>query len=470
MREAELIRTIPFDGFLADEVYPADINGDGQIEYLFLQSPGIYQEDVFDDTRFSTPQEEKDIYCLTAVDAQGKMLWQFGSPWLESLQYGNHVADQMVWCGILSDRGRAEIAALRKDYLYILDGATGDVLRSRKLDADNYAIVRPIHSKSGARLLVKNTERHYGDHWYGDPAHIYDADLNGIAAIPQSIGSGHSPRMLDINGDGNDEVLIGYEAYNADGHHLWRLERQREEGYIPEDHHVDQIQAGPLGPNGEMRIVYAGSLNAMMGTQDGCLIWQRNFGHPQHVLLGHFCGGDKQARIAIFSCYSGKEQALFAKCSGRKLPEGRHISISWLNYNGEIVDLMFRDTAWPASSKRITPTHSGEGIMIYPQGCPDGSDAVITRDWGWPQAVDMSAEIPFIFPYPGSEVGKNEEDPVGPDGYGIRIADFDNDGRAEVLVHDRTTAWIFKPPFPTVDTPNKHANLKPVTGQGWYAF
>lgn len=72
--------------------------------------------------------------------------------------------------------------------------------------------------------------------------------------------------------------------------------------------------------------------------------------------------------------------------------------------------------------------------------------------------------------YPADKVETKIGDPVGRDGYGVRIGDFDGDGCAEVLVHDRTTAWIFKLPFPAVGAPNKHAKLKPVTGQGWYAF
>ncbi len=46
--EAELIRTIDISGFPSNEAYPADIDGDGRMEILFLQAPGISQSDAFD--------------------------------------------------------------------------------------------------------------------------------------------------------------------------------------------------------------------------------------------------------------------------------------------------------------------------------------------------------------------------------------------------------------------------------------
>lgn len=464
-REASLLQTIPFAGFRADEIFPGDLDGDGRIEYLCLQSPGIYQSAVFAGTEWEIPRDQRDLYCLTAIDGIGRVLWQYGKPWLSSFEYANHCADQMIWCGLSFGRGQPEIALLRQAYLEILDGATGMVRRSRELDADNYAIVRCMRCKAGPRLLVKNTERPYGNHWYGDPAHIFDGDLNPVAVIRESVGSGHSPRTLDIDGDGDEEILIGYDAYDANGKHLWRLEGQDRSGYDPMRHHVDQMQAGWLGPKGEMRIVYAGSRDVLMGTPDGRLVWKQDFGHPQHVLLGSFGRRDREARIVIFSCAVGEAQKRFADGNGVRLPGGTKLNIAWMDRDGNIVDLAFPSPAWPCSADRAGPTHSGEGILVYPRGCPDGSDAVITRDWGWPKALDMSGEEVFTFAHPDRETNT-----AGPDGYGVRIGDFDHDGHAEVLIHDRATAWIFRPALPAAGASNHHAKLKPITGQGWYAL
>lgn len=456
MKAATLLRTISFDGFRADEVYPADINGDGRLELLALQSPGIYQSDVFDDTRWRLPEDEKRIHCLTAIDGHGRVLWQRGTPFLRSLRYGSHVADQMV-CVV-----DGLVAVLQRDQLALLDAATGRPLRETRLDHDNYGIVIPWRTAAGVRFVVKNTEAPYPDYWYGDPTHIYDADLRAVVTLSRTVGSGHSARTFDVDGDGADELLIGYEVYSANGRLRWRMAGEDEAFYDPILHHDDQIQIGRI--EGWLRVVYAGSTFLYMGTLDGRLSWMSGLGHPQHVLIGNFRGGGKTASLAVLNLQVGPALKRFAAETGCSLPTTDYANgIVWLRSDGEIVNVVYPPSAGPKW------LHSGEGILIYPQGCPDGSDAVIVRDCGWPRAYDLAGQEVFAMSCPNPRADGNDHDPVGPDGYGARIADFDGDGRAEILIHDRTAAWIFKPPYPAAGEPHTHAKLKPVTGQGWYA-
>ena len=65
--EACLVRTIPLAGFPANECFAADLLGDGGSELLFLQSPGIYQSEVFNGTTWEVSEENRGIHCLTAV-------------------------------------------------------------------------------------------------------------------------------------------------------------------------------------------------------------------------------------------------------------------------------------------------------------------------------------------------------------------------------------------------------------------
>jgi hypothetical protein len=463
--EAELIRTVKFNGFVANEIYPFDINGDGTLELLCLQSPGIYQSEVFIGTTSETPVEQRTIYCLTALTLDGKVLWQLGTPNLNFREAASHVADQMIWCYSPSDKAKPEIAVLKPDELLVLDAATGDIKRSTKLREDNYCIVIGVRSKKGYRLLVQNTEKAYPPFEYGSPALLYDAaSLQVIANISDAQGSGHSPRAVNFSGDGDDELLLGYDAYDADGAPLWRL---RDLGTVnPIKNHVDQLQAGYFGNPPTAGVVYAGSYFAAMGTFDGKLLWKKQFGHPQHVVVGNFRLKDKEACIAIYGCRDllGEAQMEYLKEFGLPVPpKGNRNNIAFLNAQGEIVGLIF-----PPAMKY----HSGEGILLYPQGCANGSDAVITRDWPWPEALSMAGESQFVFRRPKVQPTTGEVSPAGPgpDGYGVRIADFDNDGRAEILIHDQTAAWIYKPPFPKNGQPHTHRKLLPMTGQGNYGM
>jgi hypothetical protein len=461
---AELIRTIPFNRFAASEVYPADIDGDGKLELLCLQSPGIYQSDVFIGTRSEIPAAERKTFCLTAITQEGNVLWQFGEPNLKVRSAGTHVADQMLFCGTIGDTRKREIAVIRESSLYILDAATGAQKRSVDLKADNYCIVLPIQTRNGTRLLVQNTERAYPPYQYGSPTLIYDANLNLLATIPEALGSGHSPRMADLNGEGDEELLLGYDAYDSRGVRLWRV---NDLGKVdPINNHVDQLQIGDFGTPPFKGIVYAGSFNVVMATAEGKLLWMHPFGHPQHVVLGDFRDGDKRASIAIYGCrdlVAAPQKAFLEKAGLPIPPNGNRNNIAFMNSAGEIVGLIF-----PPALKY----HSGEGILLYPQGCPDGSDAIILRDWEWPEALNMAGQRVFDFARPQVEPPADENYPHGPcpDGYGVRIADFDQDGRAEVLIHDQTFAWIYKPPYPATGASHTHDKLKPITGQGNYGL
>lgn len=462
---AELIRTIPFTGFVAHEVYPFDLDGDGKLELLCLQSPGIFQSEVFNGTPDETSAEQRSTHCLTAISLEGQKLWQFGEPNLKIRDAKSHVADQMVWCYRPSEQAKPEIAVLRPNELAILDAATGVVKRSKQLREDNFCIVIGVRSQKGYRLLIQNTEKPYQPYVYGYPAQIYDAaTLQMIATISGGQGSGHSPRSVDLDGDGDDELLVGYDAYDCDGLPLWQLDGLGQVN--PLKNHVDQLQVGHFGEPPIPGVVYAGSYFAVMGTLDGKLLWKKHFGHPQHVVAGNFRDGHRTACIAIYGCRDllGTAQEQYLKDAGLPAPpKGKRNNIAFLNAKGDIVGLIF-----PPSLKY----HSGEGILLYPQGAADGSDVVITRDWPWPEALDMAGKPSFVFPRPRPKPAASADQPTGPgpDGYGVRIADFNRDGRAEVLIHDLTTAWIYQPPYPRAGEPNTHQRLLPITGQGNYAL
>ncbi|MCC6127371.1 MAG: family 20 glycosylhydrolase [Pirellulales bacterium] len=457
------VQNIKFHGFAANEVYPADIDGDGRLELLCLQSPGCYQSDVFDGTKYAVPAEERRIFCLTAIDLESKVLWRLGEPYLKSRCPTSHVADQMLWCGLISDRAKLQIAAIRRNSLLILDAATGKIERSTDLGADNYVIVRRIATRKGNRLLVQNSDKGYPPYAYASPALLYEAaDLRLLATISDAVGIGHSPRAFDIDGDGNEEILIGFDAYDADGKRLWRLEGNHRQPVTK--YHVDQLQVGRLADSPTAAVVYAAGGDVEMGTLDGKLLWKKDFGHAQHVVLGDFRSGDKRACTAIYCCrdHLGAAQNTFLERTGIPVPPaGNRNNIAFLDSRGEVVNVLF-----PPALKY----HSGEGILVYPQGCPDGGDALITRDWDWPQAFDMGGGHPFAFARAETDPPKNDGGPAGPgpDGYGVRIADFHKDGRAEVLIHDQTAAWIFEPPYPKKKAANTHKKIEPITGQGWY--
>jgi hypothetical protein len=371
----------------------------------------------------------------------------------------------MLCVGLISDETKPEIAVLNGKILSILDAATGKVKRSTELRHDNYTIVQLIKTRKGNRLLVQNTDMGYEPYKYGCPAAIYDArDLKLITVIMEPKLAGHSPRAVDLDGDGDDEILIGVDAYDASGTLLWRVDGLG--SVTPQRNHVDQLQVGKFGNPPAPGVIYASSFDVVIASAEGKLLSREPFGHPQHVVIGDFRSGDKKACAAVYCCYDrlGAAQEKYLKeAKLRTPPKGNRNNIAFLDPQGKIVQILF-----PPQLKY----HSGEGILLYPQGAADGSDVVVTRDWEWPEVFDMSGKQPFAFSRPEVKPPPREDYPSGPcvDGYGVRIANFMGDDRAEILIHDQTTAWIYSPPFPKERTPHTHAKLKPVTGQGNYGW
>lgn len=435
---AQLLRTITFNGFRANEIYPEDINGDGQLELLCLQSPGMFKADLC-----GKPVHERSISCLTAIRSDGTFIWQDGTPNLDYL-FQSHVADLMLSVDFFDNSGQRQIALLKKDTLSILDAATGAVQRQATLPADNFSIVRSVHSPQGPRLLLSNTAEAYSPYQYASPAQVYDAaNLSFVAEIPAAVGAGHCPRAADINGDGYDELLVGFDAYDSNGAKLWTLSGSHRQPTT--FYHVDYSAVRTAGsPLGGM-IVYAAQGDVEAGTFAGQRLWHNDFGHPQCVFFGDFRAGDEAASMAVYCCYGqlGAAQQSYMNAHGIPVPPDSNDrdNIAFLNDAGEITGLIF-----PA--KDMDNIHSNEAISLLPGGSPDGSDAIVTRDWGWPQALTMSGETAFVIPEPGGPYYLSPQGYGGSDGFGVRIADLDNDGRAEILVHDALRAWIYEPPIP----------------------
>ncbi len=393
--QAELVATLELAGAPANEIFPADINGDGRLEYLCLQSPGIYKSVVFSPGNpfWDAPYGDGDRTrrtdcCLTALDAAGKVLWRYGRPkrYVDAMECFTHTPDQLVCCDDINGDGRLEAALIHGQRLLLLDGATGAILKQTELESDNFGIVRAFSTRAGKRLLVKNTERGAPGFWYGDPAAVYDADLKLVARLPRTVGSGHSPRAFDLDGDGNDELLIGYEAYDADGRRLWRLDAVPEETYDPVAQHVDQLQLALYGPDREPRIIYAGSRMAYGATLPVVAAGNWTWGIPAAARPGGPIHSAPAPPATGFPGQSLRGNALLV-----------------VRDDGLLLNAFSPETLWPELPGFARKPHSGEGMLVYPQGCENGCDAIILRDWGWPRMVDADGRTVCEFSAPAPE-------------------------------------------------------------------
>jgi rhamnogalacturonan endolyase len=100
---------------------------------------------------------------------------------------------------------------------------------------------------------------------------VYDADLkplwNGGGRL------GHFPYACDTNGDGKDEVFIGYAMWTSDGKQLWTND-------VMLNDHADGLIVGSFDPKAEPR-VYA------VGSDEGFVVFNLKGEVLKHQRVGH---------------------------------------------------------------------------------------------------------------------------------------------------------------------------------------
>lgn len=195
-----------------------DLDGDGDLDVLIGQVEHHGPKD-----------RNSELSCLTAMTLDGKKLWQIGEPdaWKQHLT--NDVAFQIH---DLDGDGRNEVVYTMHQELVIADGATGSTKRK----------VPTPEMPSTAEPVYRKSPRVLGDA-------LYFADFRGAGRATNLVlkdrywhfwvfnerleplwnsrcNTGHYPTSGDVDGDGRDELAIGYSLYGPDGKKLWTLENE----------------------------------------------------------------------------------------------------------------------------------------------------------------------------------------------------------------------------------------------------
>lgn len=249
-----------------------DLTGDGRPELVFVQHVRRHRTD-----------SHVMASCVTAMTLEGDVLWQVGEPSSDPAHAYDtcDVACQVHdWTG----DGRAEVVLCKDFWLQVLDGRTG-TLRTRVRmpettpgEEDTFARVNGdslyFCDLSGAGrpsdLLVKNR---YKQVW------AYDADLRPLWS--HRCNTGHYCHAYDMDGDGRDEVQVGYTLLNHDGSVIWENDL---------GDHVDEIVIGHFDPQREdpQIAVVAGEAGFIIFDAQGQVLVQDRIGHAQRLSAARY--------------------------------------------------------------------------------------------------------------------------------------------------------------------------------------
>ena len=269
------------------------------------------------------------ISCLTAIDLEGNVLWQLGEPSDKTEELGKVSADMAFQVYDIDGDGRDEVIVGWDFEIRILDGRTGTIKKSAKTpfsdddDADLIGVPYQTYAferinPDGIRICNFRGKERPADILIKDRyCRIYalDEDLNMMWKYKSPTNTGHCPLPIDIDGDGKDELLVGYKLLDSDGQMLW--------SYPISEDHTDEIVAGKWMPGedeGHFACV-SGTEGFFIGDFYGNIVARDMIGHAQRVSIANYCP-EREGREIVVTNFWGHQGVIFLyDCYGNQIWE-----------------------------------------------------------------------------------------------------------------------------------------------------
>ena len=393
-----------------------DLDGDGCMELLIVRADDR-------DTRYIPHQ----VTCITAFKLTGQILWQRGELSGEPGGFGSDFPAQI--CDIDGD-GRLEVLCVMEKQFLVLDGANGAVKEVHELpdpEAHDCIIVANLTGSGKPQdVILKDRYRRM---W------AFDRNWNLLWTHEGNVG--HFPWPTDLNGDGYDEVMAGYDLLDHTGKVLWSCHDLEE--------HADCLWVGDVNGDGFPEMAVGGSVTCLYD-RFGKELWRYDGSvESQHIALGHFLPGEPGLQMAGLDRirrgdgykgqWDGKDGMFMLDCCGRELWKEDRKTKGWLtivetlsNWNGEGRDLILayrrgggvNPTLYDGKGEEVI-TFSEDGYVLHGDLFGRGIEDVIVygpdRAWiysGKPaELTEASTGRPVPQPvrlsrttlYPGGEIG-----------------------------------------------------------------
>lgn len=308
-----------------------DLNNDGQKEILIAQNIRRIRGDNF-----------SEISCLTAINLAGEILWQIGEPNPENALVSNDLPMQIH---DIDGDGKLEVIFCKDFKIKVVDGETGQL----KYEAPTpYA---PPHQ--GDKMPETQYDRITGDSLYfcdisgtgADRDLIIKDRYNNIWAYTWDLkmiwhyqgNCGHFPMACDIDGDGFDELLIGYTLLDHDGSVLWSLDI---------GDHADGVAIGKFNQGDEWQFIIAASDEGMYWVnQQGEILQHHQIGHSQTATIAPFDPSNSDLQVATVTFWGNPGIIVFFDADGNFIKRKELIApwgtaLSPINWDGSGQELI----------------------------------------------------------------------------------------------------------------------------------
>jgi hypothetical protein len=324
MTEAIRLATIDIAAAKGGKGLLGDIDGDGRMELVLVQADGDIDDRYVPHT----------VKCVTAYRLTGELMWHYGKT---PEKIGGFGADFPAQIYDLDGDGFLEVLCVIDGKFLLLDGRTGLVKEEHPLpdpEAHDCIIIANLSgNKKPNDIILKNRY-----------TKVWALNRNFDLLWTHEGNTGHFPWAYDINSDGFDEVMAGYDMLDHNGKLLWSCKDLED--------HADCLWTGDVNGDGKKEICVGGSVTCLYDA-DGNELWRYSDSiESQHIALGHFIPGAPGLQVAGLDRirrgdgykgqWDGKDGMFMIDCEGHGVWKEDRKTKGWLtivdtfrNWNGE---------------------------------------------------------------------------------------------------------------------------------------
>lgn len=289
----------------------------------------------------------------------------------------------------------------------------------------NYARAVKTDHSGRYHIFTKSTTSSR-THSFGNPSLLLDHNLDAVWE-KEVDSAGHAGNFRDIDGDGLDELLIGFSLFDHDGTLLWS------HPLLAKGDHLNSSVIADIDEDGHFEFALAhdrGDVGVYHddGTEKFRIAMQRT----TQILEGKFFGDKSGLQLVSVTPAFGlaeDREAAVVDATGREL--SRHRSLGY-----------YTVIPWPTDVGPLSLIQLERPIAF------DGEHRVL---WAEPTGRELARFHVRSSFYDRIKRHRLDELPSAGEVvvyYGAThspaVGDLDGDGRDELLVNDRETVWVFK--------------------------